>query len=72
MLKNTINFILGFIIFTTICVVPSFSIELTASAKGDKKQINAEKKGSETGRSLPRFVSLKSSKVNMREVLEGV
>ena len=66
MLKNNINFILSFIILTTICVVPSFSIELTTSAKADKKQINAEKKGSETGRSLPRFVSLKSSKVNMR------
>ena len=51
---------------TTICVVPSVSIELTTSANGDNKSVNAEKKGSETGRSLPRFVSLKSSKVNMR------
>ena len=32
----------------------------------NKKQINTEKKGLETGRPLPRFVSLKSSKVNMR------
>ena len=66
MLKNTINFILSFIILTTICVAPSVSIEHTISTKGDKKPINVGKKGSETGRSLPRFVSLKSSKVNMR------
>ena len=66
MLKNTVNLILSFIILITISVAPAVSTELIQNAKGDKKPINTEKKGSETGRSLPRFVSLKSSKVNMR------
>ena len=66
MLKNIINLILSLIILITICAVPAVSNDRATSDKGDKKPINAEKKGSETGRSLPRFVSLKSSKVNMR------
>ena len=45
MLRNTINFILSFIILTTICVVPSVSTEITTSAKGDKKVEKSERSG---------------------------
>ena len=66
MFKNTVNLILSLIVFTIICVRPADSNDSFHSNKIEQKLISDEEKGSETGRSLPRFVSLKSAKVNMR------
>ncbi len=66
MLKDFVYFIFRLVIFVPFFICSGVADEMPSKNKKNQSLNKVAEQGSVTGRPIPRFVSLKSSKVNMR------